>query len=88
METSGNGEYRQDGGDSYYDKDQEGQDINMISFEEKLRYEIGYFIGSVDIHDRVDRGHQFEDMISSCTWKGLDCKTGYGLICVKLIRLL
>ena len=68
--------------------DDENQDVNSFSFEEELREEIHYSLIDLDIKDRIDRGHQFEDFISDCTWKGLDCKTGYGLICVELIRLL
>ena len=86
METSGDDEYRQDGDDGYYDEDEEEQDSR--SFEEKLRYIVRYSLDDLDFYDRARKGHQFEDFIRDCTWKGLDCKTRYGLICVELIRLL
>lgn len=65
-----------------YDEDGEEKYVDKISFEEKPGYEMGYFIKKLDFYNRAEGGHQFNDLIRSCTWKGHDCKSGYVQTCV------
>ena len=72
-------DYRYDGDDfDYYNEDEEEEfpDEDTISLETKRQIEIDRLIASYDPAVLAQGGHQLEDLISNCSWKGIDCKTG------------
>lgn len=81
-------EYRDDADESgYYDEDEEEEfpDQNTVSLETKLRVEIDRLIGSLEESELYECGHVFTTLIRNCTWKGIDCKTGY--VCRLVIQI-
>ena len=79
--TAGYHDYGYDDYDYDYDYDGEGggdfPDVNTITLDAQLRIEIDQMIGGMDPKILVESGHQWENLVVSCTWKGVDCKAGY-----------
>lgn len=83
-------DYRYDGDDfDYYEEDEDEEEqigVDEISFEKELEFALSYYTMENDdlgFYDRVESGHQFQDFITHCIWKGIDCiNNGYVLIWV------
>lgn len=62
-----------------YDEDdkEEFPDGDVVDAETKLFSEVEQMIGEMDETDLYEHGHQFNTMILNCSWKGMDCKSGY-----------
>ena len=73
-------DYRYDGDDDfdYYDPDEEEEfpDEDTVSVQARLRIEIDHLIAAQDPAYLAQRGHLFADLITNCSWKGIDCKIG------------
>ncbi|CAB3990401.1 amiloride-sensitive sodium channel subunit gamma-2-like [Paramuricea clavata] len=63
------------------DIDDDGQNIGdgQISVDEGKVIEelVAIAAAAVDEDELKNAGHQFHDMLLSCSWKGFDCKSGY-----------
>ena len=75
-------DYRDDVEDydsDYYDEEGEEEfpDQEELSLETRLLYEIDALIGGLNEDELYDDGHMFDTFIKNCTWKGIDCKSGY-----------
>ena len=77
-------DYRDDAeeyGSGYYNYDEEDEeeypDQTSLSVEQRLRIEVDQLIARLDEFELYDNGHLFETLIRNCTWKGIDCKSGW-----------
>ncbi|CAB4038108.1 amiloride-sensitive sodium channel subunit alpha-like [Paramuricea clavata] len=62
--------------DDYAEISEEYPDKSDVGESTKLRQAVDLLIGSVDVRQLYDNGHSMEDLIKSCSWKGLNCKNG------------
>ena len=62
--------------DEYADISDEYPDEDEQDDETKLRTSVELLLGKLKPSELYFLGHFMEDLISSCSWKGVDCKKG------------